>query len=108
MRGTTDGDLTAFHEIDASLARVHADVAAAAQDCFGAALHDFDVHGALHGDGFAVDGADRVIGRLVSAHRRRNQQRGCREQECRGRDRLPNEDADFTPSEILRGPYTIR
>src|SRR5882757_5103004 len=67
MGWAADCDLAAFDEIDAGLAGVEADVAAAAQDCAGAALHDFDVHGALDGDGFAFDGADGVVGGLVSS-----------------------------------------
>jgi len=62
-----DCDLAAFDEVDAGLAGVDADIAAAAQDGSGAALHDFDVHWALDGDGFALDGADGVVGGLVGA-----------------------------------------
>ncbi len=40
---TADGDLSAFHEIDACVAGLHADVAAAAQDGPGSPLHDFDI-----------------------------------------------------------------
>src|SRR5260370_7329499 len=67
MSRAADDDLTAFNEIDACLARIHADVAAAAQDGPGVALHDFDVKGTLHGNGFALDCADGVVGRFVGA-----------------------------------------
>jgi hypothetical protein len=43
MRWTADYDLAAFDEVDASLTRIHVDVAAATQDGPGAALDDFDV-----------------------------------------------------------------
>src|SRR5882757_7770071 len=67
MGWAADCDLAAFDEVDAGLAGVEADVAATAQDRAGAALHDFDVHGALDGDGFAFDGADGVVGGLVGS-----------------------------------------
>jgi hypothetical protein len=68
--------LTAFDEIDSGLAGVHADVAAAAQNGSGVALHDFDVQGALYGNGFALDGAYGVIGGLIGASRGREIESG--------------------------------
>src|SRR5260370_25771892 len=87
MSGAADDDLTAFNEIDACLARIHADVAAAAQDCPGVALHDFDVKGALHGNGFALDGADGVVGGFVGASGGRGPKRKTR-QNNRGSARI--------------------
>src|SRR5712671_1593945 len=55
MGWAADCDLAAFDEVDAGLAGVYADVAAAAEDRAGASLHYFDIHGALDGDGFAFD-----------------------------------------------------
>src|SRR6267378_4789258 len=65
MGWAADCDLAAFDEVDTRLAGAHADIAAAAQDRASVALHDFDVHGALNGNGFALDGPDRVVGGLV-------------------------------------------
>lgn len=76
VRGAADGDLAAFDEVDASLPGVDANVAATAQDCFCAALHYFNVEWALDVDGFAFDGTHGVVGGLVCASWRGNQQRG--------------------------------
>jgi hypothetical protein len=43
VRWTANCDLAAFDEVDASLAGIHMDVTAAAQDRYGSAMHDFDV-----------------------------------------------------------------
>jgi hypothetical protein len=65
MRWTANDDLATFNQIDAGLTRVDMDITAASQDRSGAALHDFNVQRTLHGDGVALDGADRIVRRLI-------------------------------------------
>jgi hypothetical protein len=60
MRGATDADLAAFHEINTRGAGLHANVAAAAQDGFYLAVGGFDGHGTGDVDGFSFDDADGV------------------------------------------------
>ncbi len=43
VRWTANRDLAAFDEVNASLAGIDMDVTAAAQDCYGSAMHDLDV-----------------------------------------------------------------
>jgi hypothetical protein len=68
--------LAAFDEVDASLTGIHVDVTAATQDGPGAALDDFDAQRTLYGNGFALDCADGVVGRLVGAGGGRKVQNG--------------------------------
>jgi hypothetical protein len=65
VRGTTDGDGAAFDKIDARLTGFDVNIAATTQNGFCSTLNNFHTHGAFNGDGFAVNGADRVPERRI-------------------------------------------
>src|SRR6266850_3243162 len=65
MSGAAGGDPAAFDEVDPRGARLHANVATAAENRFHLALDGFDAHGAADGYGFAVNDADGVCAGVV-------------------------------------------
>src|SRR5258708_6908153 len=79
MRGPADDDLAAFHQVDARLAGLDADIAAATEDCFRVAVLEFHPHRAGNENIFAIDGSDSVEGRLIGACADGDSERGTRE-----------------------------
>src|SRR6267142_2680046 len=55
MRGAAGGDPAAFDKFNPRGTRLHANVAAAAENRFHLPVDGFDAHGAANGDGFAVN-----------------------------------------------------
>src|SRR5258708_13138089 len=79
MRRAADDDVAAFHQFDARLAGLDADIAPAAEDCFRVAVLEFHLHRAGNENIFAINRADGVEGRLIGARADRDSERGTRE-----------------------------
>src|ERR1700682_1861554 len=67
MCGAAGGDPAPFDEVDPSGTRLHADVAATAENRFHLTADGFDAHGTADGDGFAVNDADGVRAGVIGA-----------------------------------------
>ncbi len=79
MCRAADDDLAAFHQVDARLTGLDANVAAAAEDCFRMAVLEFHPHRAGNENIFAIDCANGVEGRLIGASADRDSEHGTRE-----------------------------
>jgi hypothetical protein len=103
MRGATDGDLTAFYQIDARCPRFDANITAAAQKSFRLSVNYLDAHRATDGDSLTIDDSNSVVRGLIGARCGRCGEQSANE-ECGGKKRNASPQ-DFT--RVEEKPHAI-